>query len=631
MKATKYIVLSLICVCSLVSCDYLDKEPDTELTLDMVFEKRGTVEKWFANVYAGIPDPTYPYLKTVGWETMADDMSPSEKYQQWGWEMIPCSMGNWSPSTTWEPSYWQRYPQWIRGAYQFIENAYPLPEQEISASEMASMKAECRLLADYYFYLLLNTYGPIPFKPNYIAPVDGDLADLMVGQTPYDEVIDWLEKDMLAVSRGLPAVYNDSRKEGRMTSLAALAIRSRMLLFAASDLVNGNTEYAGHKNDKGVELFNSTYSIEKWERAAKAAKLLIDEARKAGADLYREYKADGTIDPFLSCQNVHLVSGSNGNKEILMMRPKNEGNNWDRYCMPSGSGSSSTGGVSATQSLVDAFFDKTGLPIDDVNTVYVEDGFSSADSRWDTKWPSRKNGVITQKGTYNMYCNREPRFYVNVYYDNSWFAKGNRYLNFLDKKDDNKGTHDAPQAGYLIRKKTHPDSDQKGGYKWRPGILFRLAEAYLNYAEALNEWKDDNASRREALDYVNLIRERAGIRKYTLEATDKNDEEYIQLEDTKEAVRKAIRMERRVELCCEGIRYDDLRRWKEAETVLNGDFIGMNFKGTVRTDDPNNKNAFYKRVTYQSTRVFRKSFYWFPIYQKEIDKNLNLRQAPFWE
>lgn len=621
----KCLFWSLICIFLVCSCNYLDKEPDTELTLDMVFEKRSTMEGWFANVYSGVPDPTYPYLKSVGWETLGDDMSPSEKYQQWNWDLIPCAMGNWSPSTSWPGNYWASFPKLIRSAYIFRENAYALPEQGISAGEVENMKSECRFLADYYFYLLVNTYGSIPFKPNYISPVDADLADLMVGQTPYDEIIDWLDKDLLAVSKELPAARNDSKKYGRATSLAALAVRARMLLFAASPLVNGNPDYVGHKNNKGVELFNSIEAPWKWERATNACKDLITAAEGAGARLYCEYNADGSIDPFESCEKAQLVSWGNGNKEILFDRPSNDGKTWDKYCMPSGKGSGATGGVSATQSLVDAFFDRTGLPIDDPNTLYVEEGFSKEDMKYNTAWESRKSGVITSKNTYNMYCNREPRFYVNIYHNRSFFMKGNRFLNFFFKKDDNRGTHDAPQAGYLVRKKTHPDSNAKEGkYPYRPGIIFRLAEAYLNYAEALNEWKDDRVSRETALLYVNKVRERAGIRKYTLNAVSVDDPAYIRLEDSRDAVRKVVRMERRVELCCEGIRYDDLRRWKEAETVLNGDFYGMNFKG-------NSNTTFYKRTTYQSPRVFRKSFYWFPIYQTEIDKNSNLVQGPYWK
>lgn len=124
-------------------------------------------------------------------------------------------------------------------------------------------------------------------------------------------------------------------------------------------------------------------------------------------------------------------------------------------------------------------------------------------------------------------------------------------------------THDAPQNGYLVRKKVHPDYDPRAGINpYRPGILYRLGEAYLNYAEALNETNPENP---EVLEYVNLIRERAGVP--VLESGKDQDK-----------MREAIRRERRVELNCEdGIRYNDIRRWKIGEETLNRDFWGMNF------------------------------------------------------
>ena len=79
----------------------------------------------------------------------------------------------------------------------------------------------------------------------------------------------------------------------------------------------------------------------------------------------------------------------------------------------------------------------------------------------------------------------------------------------------------------------------------------------MNYAEALNEYKDERTVREEALNYVNKIRTRAGIRTYTF---GNSDAQNIHVDDNQEAVRKIIRAERRVELCGEGVRYDDLRQ-----------------------------------------------------------------------
>ena len=604
----------------LTSCvDYLDKESDTELTLPMVFEDKTRIEGWLANVYSHVPDPYWGYARKLGWDILSDDMTASERWRQWDWKVIPMLLGEWTPSTDWDGNYWARLPQLIREANIFIENVHPLPEQGISATEVTYMKAEMRFMIAYYYYLLSNTYGPVPFKPNYIAPTDFNLADLMEGQRPYYEVVDWVDKELKEVAEILPAKYTEARKYGRATSIMCLAVRARMLLFAASPLVNGNPDYANHKNKDGENLFSTTEDKSKWAYAAQACKELIDAAEAAGHKLYTENNPDGTIDPFMSYQNLFLTRYDEGNTEILFARPGgSEYGEYEKHATPAASGGS--GGLGVTQSLVDAFFMENGLPINDDNSEYVETGFSVSDeTRDNTVWDTEVNGgAITKSGTYNMYCHREPRFYITVSYNNSYFTQEKRLFNFFNGKKDNPHTHDAPQNGYLIRKKISPDLNVKQGtYKYRPGIVYRLGEAYLNYAEALNESDPGNG---DILVYLNKIRERAGIRQYTTGATDEN---YIHVDLNDQAeMRKLIRAERRVELSCEGIRYDDLRRWKEAENVLNGDFYGMNFSGR-------DNSSFYVLTPYLK-RVYKKAYYWFPIHQSEMDKNDKLVQSPYW-
>ena len=604
----------------LTSCvDYLDKESDTELTLPMVFEDKTRTEGWLANVYSHVPDPYWGYARKLGWDILSDDMTASERWRQWDWKVIPMLLGEWTPSTDWDGNYWSRLPQLIREANIFIENVHPLPDQGISATEVTYMKAEMRFMIAYYYYLLSNTYGPVPFKPNYIAPTDFNLADLMEGQRPYYEVVDWVDKELKEVAEILPAKYTEARKYGRATSIMCLAVRARMLLFAASPLVNGNPDYANHKNKDGENLFSTTEDKSKWAYAAQACKELIDAAEAAGHKLYTEKNDDGTIDPFMSYQNLFLTRYDEGNTEILFARPGgSEYGEYEKHATPAASGGS--GGLGVTQSLVDAFFMENGLPINDDNSEYVETGYSVSDeTRDNTVWDTEVNGgAISKKNTYNMYCHREPRFYITVSYNNSYFTQEKRVFNFFNGSADNPHTHDAPQNGYLIRKKISPDLNVKQGtYKYRPGIVYRLGEAYLNYAEALNESDPGNG---DILVYLNKIRERAGIRQYTTGATDDNFI-HVDLNDQAE-MRKLIRAERRVELSCEGIRYDDLRRWKEAENVLNGDFYGMNFSGK-------DNSSFYVRTPYLK-RVYKKAYYWFPIHQSEIDKNDKLVQSPYW-
>ena len=629
----KKILLAALTVFSLTSCsDFLDKEPDTELTIDQVFQQKNLQERWLSHCYSAIPDPYWQAARNSGVDLLGDDLSASERWQNWwGTCVIPWLSGNWNSQSSWDgPCHWAIYAQRVRECLIFQQRATAVPDEGLTSSEVALMKAETRFLIAYYSWLMLKTYGPFCFNPTEIIPTEFNLADLMTGQTPMPEIVEWIDKELLEVSEILPASYSATNKYGRATSIMCLAVRARMLLFAASPLVNGNPDYANHVDKEGRNLFSTTYDANMWQRAADACKLLIDKAHEAGHQLYYEYKSDGkTIDPFLSCQNLFLQSDATKCKEILFARPDCDYGSIEAHSTTSAM--SGNGGLGVTQKYVDAFFMKNGRLIDDPNSGYVEDGFSTEDDLRDTSWPSGeptgddnvKN--IAHKGTFNMYVNREPRFYVWVNYSGKWCSQLSRYYDFKYHAADNQGNHDAPQNGYLNRKRVHPDfRPNYNTGKWRPGILYRLAEAYLNYAEALNEVSIGNAE--TAIQYVNLIRERAGIPGYTLESTTDQQTSLIHVDRTQEAIRKIIHAERRIELSCEnGIRYDDLRRWKEAEEALNFEPEGMDF--FAETDE-----AYYRRVKLnnQSARVYKKAFYWWPVHQSEMDKNPNLVQAPYW-
>lgn len=612
MKKFKYI-LFLLFLSVLCSCEkYLDKMPDDQLTLKMVFNDKVRTEDWLAGIYANIPDPYWGYLRTIAFDPLSDDMAPSTGWEQFGWSVIGKQTGNWNPSSGWDANYWTELPKRIRSAYILIDNVKANAAQKFTEKDAQNMKYEARFLIAYYYSLLIDVYGAIPFKPG-LTSVNASADSLLLGQTPFDETVDWINKELTELSTLLPPSYADNQKYGRATSIMCLAVKARMLLFAASPLVNGNADYANFVNKKGVKLFNSTYDNGKWVKAMNACKELITTAEANGHKLYYEYNKDGSIDPFLSYQNMMFKKETDGNKEILFARADCNFSEYDKHSTPRGCGGN--GGLGVTQSLVDAFFMENGLPINDPNSGYVEKGFSQTAEIRNTQWNEvKQNGQVTLSGTYNMYCHREPRFYISVLYNECWYRSEGRTTQFYYGAWDGGPTHDAPQNGYLLRKKVHPDHECRNGiYPYRPGILYRLGEAYLNYAEALNEVDPGNS---DILKYINLIRERGGIP--GLKSGLSQDE-----------MRQAIRRERRVELNCEGIRYRDIRRWKIGEQTLDGDFWGMNFAGTKNDDDVNNQKAYFKRSVYQHRR-FEKKNYWFPVPQSEIDKNPNLVQNPSW-
>ena len=649
-KFTKYMAAGLMAL-SLTqlttSCsDYLDKEPDTELDTDMVFSNRDKVYGWLATVYNVIHKPDKWSLTADGYEVMSDDMVPSERWRQWDWaQVVDKITGSWTVNSPWDGDLWARMPLFVRHGLIFQQKIHAMPDHDLPQSEVDNMKNEVKFLCAYAWWLMAENYGGVPFTGNTIAATDADISTLMTGQAKFDDVVDYCDKEMLEAANALPAVYSDPAKYGRINKIMALTVRSRMLLFAASPLVNGNKkfakEYAEYKNDKDEQIFNPVYDHNKWIKAAEACKLCIDEAEKAGYALYTEQGPNGKIDPFMSTYNVHIKKWSEGNREITF--PVTKGNDYRNTFLRVVSVREYGGGngLGVYQGFVDAFFTKNGLPISDPNSGYQEnkaDGtpiFSTkVDDRSDeTTWQygTGKPGEVTGEGIYAMYCNREPRFYNAVSFHGSRLCVtgGERAYDFFYDGRDNiqsSSPHDAPQNGYLARKGLCvTDNYKEGTITDRQGFIYRLAFTYLDYAEAENEAYDTDAARLESLKYLNKIRERAGVRQYTFDPVEIEDPDYIHIDNTQEAVRKVVYMERRVELSCENNRWFDIRRLMLAEDIpeMNGACYGMNAQGDNKTD-------FFKRTKFM-TRVWRPAYYWFPIYYQEADKNPKLKQPPFWD
>lgn len=637
MKKNSYLIVTIVISLwlNITGCsDFLDKMPDDQLTMEMIFTDKIRTEDWLASVYSSVPSPMWGYFKDQGYNIMGDDMTIPQEWQQFGWRNVySYTTANWSPISGWNPYYWVELPKRIRTGLIFLEQVRLIPEAGLTVEYVNQMKNEVRFLNAYYYSLMLEMYGPIPFAPDVIYPVDAPVEELMTTQTPYDEIVAWIDQELKDVSTNLPAVYSDNSDWGRATSIMALSIRARTLLFAASPLFNGNPDLKDWKNNDGVNLLKPEYDAEKWGKAAQAHKELIDAAHAAGYSLYKEYNPDGSVDPFMSYYNMSLKRFSDGNKEILFGRPDNvDLGGFQAHHLPKGIGGNS--GMGVTQELVDAFYMKNGtVPITGYNadgspiinpaSGYVENGFSNVTDLRNTNWPGggpanlrkRDEGLnpVTMEGTYNMYCNREPRFYVSVIFNEAWLGVDNRRVEFLQEGGRDTGyTFDAPQNGYNVRKRISLDVlPRENRFPYQPGILYRLAEAYLGYAEALNE---SQGPTEEVYRYVNLVRERAGIAD-------------LQNGLSKDAMRESIQQERRVEFNCEGIRFNDVRRWKLGEEYFNTRLFGMNFNGTKKSDDVNDPEAFYKRTFYKN-RYFNKRMYLWPVPQAQMDINPNLVQAP---
>lgn len=629
-KMYRYLIALLLV--STMSCNkFLDKMPDDALTLEMVFNDRQRTEEWLAGIYNKVPDPLMDYTRQWGSTFFTDDaqiaIAMGQFNEYWEW-VVANNQGGVSPSHRPPVDIWGNAYKDVRSALLFIDHVKPLENQGQTAEMVQQMKMEARFLIAFYYHKMLEVYGPFPLITQLVG-ADTPLEQVIVPRTPLDEIVNWLDTEYRALANFFPATYsNADQMFGRPNKGICMALRARLWLYAASPLYNGNTEYADVVNPDGTPIFPQTYDPDKWNKAAQVTREFLDFAEEGNYELYKEYYPNGRIDPFLSFQNLFLKT-ANINKEIIFGRATNSRNWYNSISNPRGFVGGS-GYYGSTQNLVDAFFMNNGLspitgyqgdgsPIINPESGYIETGFSASqtfypNTKYDMGGSSRAEGLVSEAGTYNMYVNREPRFYITLWHDNQWIPRAARNTQFKSGGLDGGPTHDSPQSGYLNRKGVNPEADPKNNnVPYQPAILLRLGEFYLNYAEALNEASPGHP---DILKYVNLIRERAGIPTYGTAAGQ------INIATDQDNIREIIRKERRVEFAIEGdVRYNDIRRWKIAEDIFQTPIMGMNRSAS--------NNSFYTRTTYM-IRAFSKRNYFWPIYQTYIDNNPNLVQNKYW-
>ena len=214
---------------------------------------------------------------------------------------------------------------------------------------------------------------------------------------------------------------------------------------------------------------------------------------------------------------------------------------------------------------------------------------------------------------------REDRLRFTVYFNGSRL-KDTIVATYAGGKDGLYSTPTATKTGYYMSKFIDPSLDMaKGNTSLRQWIHIRYAEILLIYAEALNEF--DNAANFNAITAeLDRLRNRGNLR--NLDNADKN------LLRNQDEMRKYIKRERRIELAFEEHRFWDLRRWKDAETVLNQPVKGMR----IALDNAGN---YTYTVFNAENRSFDSKMYWYPIPRKEILKYRNagktIVQNPGWE
>lgn len=603
--------------------DFLDVIPDNVATIDNAFTLSTEAEKYLFTCYSYLPpdgeisrDPA-----VLG----GDEYWMDRAFRNFDQTNMQIAMGL-QRSTDPYAGLWPNMYKALRDCNIFLDNVRNVPDLE--PARMVRWEAEVKFLKAYYHWRLLQMYGPVPVMDKTL-PISAELGEIQVPRQPVDSVVNLIVRLIDEAAPGLPIeILNRKEELGRVTRPAALAIKARVLVTAASPLFNGNTDYAGlrNKNDQ-TDLFNQTADAGKWERAAMACKEAIAACEEAGIELYRfndpvVQLPDGPLKTQMDIRNSIC---HRWNSELIWGATQWYGDQTlQRYAMPPlnpnfPDNRSNMGQLAPTLKIAETFYTKNGVPI-------REDKTWNYAGRYTLKVASDADEPFIQQGftTAVLHFDREPRFYASVGFDGGrWFMRDGMYtvFNKVGETQGKKGNEGYSSTGFFSKKLVNWNyvikEKQDISVESYPWPIMRLADLYLMYAEAINEWHGPDA---DAYNYINKVRERAGLKSV------QESWSLFSTQPTKFATqagfREIVRQERLIELAFEGRRFWDLRRWKTSVEELNQPLMGWD----VLQDNPEQ----YYRTKLLFNQSFRVRENLWPINQNDMLINPNLVQNTGW-
>ncbi len=457
--------------------------------------------------------------------------------------------GTWSSVRTVDNVYSNMY-EGLRKVNLFLvkaPTAVIIPQDGLSLEDdVKRLRGEAFFLRGMFHFELVKRFGAVTLATRVFEREE----NLNLPRNTYQECVDQIIKDCDSAIAMLPTWTQSwsTANRGRATKTAALALKSRMLLYAASPL-----------NNPSVDL-------SKWQLAANAAKALIDSNKHS------------LITPYT---NIFNYGAAQYNNEVIFATMAINRNDIETNNAPI-SYDGAKGRTNPSQEFIDAFEMTNGKAIADPTS-----GYSAT----------------------NPYNLRDPRLALTVNYNTRVF-KSLAVETFIGGKDGLNKNVNATRTGYYMRKflsEAVTWNQASNTNARRPWVVFRYAETLLNYAEALNEVQGPVA---DVYKYVNAVRQRTGVAMPVLPAGLSKDQ-----------MRERIKNERRIELCFEGHRFFDLRRWKQGELYLNKPVTGM------RITKNTNGMYSYERFEVQN-RVFFNKNYFFPFSQNDLNRQTALVQNP---
>lgn len=577
MKKSIYILISIVCF-AFDGCADLDREFVTTIGRSEIEQSFTNVQALLTAIYSDLPDG----LSYVGGSAMMASACDEAEFTAETNAVQNFNTGSWNAINN-PDLVWGKYYGGIRKVNQFLLSTgkinldpwklNPNPSSQTvynrNLSTIDRWNYEARFLRAYFYFELVKRYGGVPLIVDPLG-LDDDFSTIK--RNTLKECIDFIvaECDVAAAKLPLNALtppYVAADDLGRVTKLTALSLKSRILLYAASDLFN-NPSWAGGYADVNLIVLPAGDRAERWKAAADAAKAVID----AGPlPVLGDYKA---------------LFNSNKDREIIFTRTTAASNNFEKNNSPIGFQLGQSGNA-PSQDLVDAYEVKL-----------------NATTAKNFDWND-----ATMAAT--PYAKRDPRLGFSIVTNNAAFGTPARNVQIWNGGLDGKPLINATKTGYYLRKyqieSLNLINGNTGVHSW---IIFRFPEIYLNYAEALNEWSPGNADIKK---YVDIVRSRSSV------AMPKLPDGLSQGE-----MRSRIRNEKRVEFAFEDHRFWDVRRWMQGP-----EYFGKPLRGVDIVRNADNVTYKYSPVNVEN-RTFNAKMYLFPIPQGELNIAKGLVQNPLW-
>lgn len=567
--------------------NFLDINPVDRYSDAAVWNDESLINAYVNNIYLG---------QMWGFHTVMLSSLCDESMEVWSWESQPILQSAINPSyqgilapNFWIMSFhnicWNNLYKNIRYCNSFFKNT---KNPSIQSNKINQLSGEVHYLRAYFYFWLMRQWGGVPLIEQVYTPND----EMLVARNTFSETVDYIVNDLDEAIKELP--LNEDKT--RATKGAAMALKARVLLYAASDLFNKTQNWAPEYKYPELIGYTDNNQRERWQKAKDAAKDVIN------LGVYHLVGENGHSNSQSATDNyINMFLTQNTSEDIMLIYYDyiNYGSDWQcpavgKFNTPNGF--HGWGGNTPTGQFIDSF--------------EMADG-----SRFDWNRSECKN---------HPYENRDPRFYANILYDGAHWRKrpddvigreplGNVQTGYYQQAngsynpgiDTRQGVDDwnGTYTGYYMRKFIDPSIDHQYNFQNFPFRESRYTEVLLNYAECCIELGEDEEAKR----YINMIRKRANMPNIT---------------ENKEALKERYRNERKIELCYEQQRYFDIRRWMIAPQVIQN-VQGIDIRYPYGKSDP-----VYIVTENVQQRSWNNKSYLMPIYLDEINKNKLLIQNP---